>query len=112
MGESVLIIYSSIIITLVILLISAIISSERKKNKEQIHQEYVKINQGDIYECKYYVDSDGIASDNPFNQRRYQVMCKKDGWVSMKSLDNNSVRQIPVSELIRKKYKCINRNKI
>lgn len=95
------------LITLVIIFILTAIAIE-KNNKALARQEYTKIAVGDIYECKNDVNSKGMSSTNPFLQNRYQVIRKKDGWVELKSLDNGSIHQIPVKELIEKNYKCIN----
>lgn len=78
---------------------------------KQIMEEFEKIEEGDIYECKNEVNSSGVSRTNPFEQLRYRVIRKKEGWVELKKIDNSITESplvhAPVKEILKKKYKYI-----
>lgn len=73
--------------------------------------EYKLIKPGDIYECKINVTNNGYSLKNPFNQPKYTVICKKDGWVKLFDMDENKYIQTPITEILAKDYKCTNRDR-
>lgn len=99
--------------TLIIIILATIIGlyADNKKNKI-IQREFSLIKPGDIYECKYDVNSYGLSRTNPYKQFRYKVISKKEGWVEMEALDVVQEERkniyISVKELLGKNYKCVN----
>lgn len=102
--------------TLIIIILVTIIGLyvDNKKNKI-IQREFSLIKEGDIYECKYDVNSYGLSRTNPYKQFRYKVISKKEGWIQAEAINvtsqdqkNTSIVHVSVKELLSKNYKCIN----